>query len=348
MAKHSRVHEGKPPPASAPSSTDAVALSAKAQDAESAQDVAPATSPDSELDTVVSAPAPSEVPTPVRLQSDMSRMDEMLDAAEDVATVTPASTLRTVDASALHEMGGELRPVLSSNALDALQMSASTPEIQFPTGPLRAPPAGSCNQHEAVEDGQYGEPDVPNLARARRLAKRASARWAHALQLKAWYSWVDFAFEGPEHAVDADPGPRDAPPHSRWTPPRSMQERADILRQGQSQSALTFYAGLHGETQDAQIVCLQRELEKLKLDMRKSMSYQAVQEDEIRQLQQEVIEARRREAEAQKVQAEYAARFQTLLGAFQDVEGTLLRAANGARSQSAILRILRSIHCEKI
>ena len=353
VAKHTGVHEDNPLPVSASGSTDAAAHSAssRAQDAESAQHVAPeppAPSPDSELDNVAApapsvAPAPSEVPTPGRLQTGTSLLDDMLRAAEEATleTANPASTLRTVDETALQEMGGELRPVLTSGALNSLQMSASAPELQFPAGHARI-------QQQVVAGEQYGELDVPNLERARGLAERATARWAHSLQLKAWYSWTEFAFDGPERAEDTDLWPEGSPPHPHWTSPRSMQERADILRQGASQSALTFYAGIYGETKDAQIDRLQRELEKLKLDMRKSSAHQAVQADEILQLQQEVIEARRREAEAQTAQAENATRFHMLLRTLQDVEETLVCAANGARSQNALLRILRSIHCEKI
>ncbi len=152
-------------------------------------------------------------------------------------------------------------------------------------------------------------------ANARKVAQLVGGRWNDWLQRKAWDSWAD----------------------------------ADIMRQGAS--ALTFetyYAGQPSEKQDVHLESLQRENEQLKLELRQIRLYQAAQEGEIRQLQQEVVDARMRETETAKGEEAYAARFKMLLGALQDVEETLARSTTSAHRQSAVFCILRSIHCEKI
>ena len=154
-------------------------------------------------------------------------------------------------------------------------------------------------------------------AHARKVAQMVGGRWNHWLKRKAWDSLFN----------------------------------ADIMRQGASESALTFYAGHPSETQDVHVSYverLQRENEQLKLELRQTRLHQTVQESEIRQLQQEVVDARMREAETTKGEAAYAARFKMLLGALQDVEETLARATTSAHRQSAVFCILRSIHCETI
>jgi hypothetical protein len=151
-------------------------------------------------------------------------------------------------------------------------------------------------------------------AHARKVAQMVGGRWNHWLKRKAWGSLFN----------------------------------ANIMRQGASQSALTYYAGHPSETQDVHLESLQRENEQLKLELRQIRLHQAVQEGEIRQLQQEVVDARMRETETAKGEAAYAARFQMLLGALQDVEETLARATTSAHRQSAVFCILRSIHCETI
>ena len=183
-------------------------------------------------------------------------------------------------------------------------------ELSFPSGI-----ASSREQVVSrVVNERGGEEDIPSLDRARKLAEMVGRRWHHWLQRKAWDSWVV----------------------------------ADIMHQGASQSALTCYAGQPSETQDANIESLRRENEQLKLELRQSRLHQAVQEGEIRRLQQEVVEARMRETEAAKGEMAYAARLKMLLGTLQDVEETLSRATTSAHRQSAVLCILRSILCEKI
>ena len=183
-------------------------------------------------------------------------------------------------------------------------------ELSFPSG------IASTREQvvSRVENEQGGEEDISNLDRARKLAEMVGRRWSHWLQRKAWDSWVDAA----------------------------------TMHLGASHSALTYYAEPPSETQDAHIECLRRENEQLKLELRQSRLHQAVQEGEIRQLQQEVVEARMRETEAAKGETAYAARFKMLLGALQDVEETLARATTSAHRQSAVFCILRSIHCETI
>jgi len=195
----------------------------------------------------------------------------------------------------LHETENEAPQKANSARMSLSAVSTTAPmgiggevELYFPSGI-------ACSREQVVSrvmNEPGGEEDIPNLDRARKLAETVGRRWNHWLQRKAWDSWVD----------------------------------ADIMRQGASQSALTYYARQPSQTQDTHIESLRRENEQLKLELRQSRLHQAVQEGEIRQLQQEVVEARMRETETAKVETAYAARFKMLLGALQDMEEILSRA----------------------